>query len=171
MSLLGKLFDKKPHPPDPTSPASAREFLGPLSRKERVAVSNRNPDVYEAVISAKRAGNANPAFVNLDTTSRLDVGQLLWKLDIPDLERLTDAVRFTLQADAAAASDLNEAARLYKNAFDRNPYDDLAAMSYGVALSQAGELQEGMKWVKRALELNPANERAKRNLAAIKSHL
>jgi Flp pilus assembly protein TadD len=67
--------------------------------------------------------------------------------------------------------EIEWATELYKKAFDLNPYDDLAVMSYGVGLARQGKLREGEKWIKKATELNPANLRAQQNLAALRSQL
>lgn len=149
---------------------SASGFLNSLSKEEKVAVSNRDPQVYEAVIIAKRAGYANMATYNLDN-STFDVGKLLWGLEIVDLERLRDSVICTIRADQAATADILKAAELYHRAMELNPFDDVATMSYGVALAQQGDVREGLKWVEHAVKLNPGNERAQRNLAAVKSYL
>jgi tetratricopeptide (TPR) repeat protein len=153
-----------------TSGENSREFLYPLSREEKVAVTGLSPAVYDAIIEIKRTGRPTTS-VNLDSSSRFDLGSLLDKLDIADLERLAESLKLTLQADRAAASDATNAAQLYQQALQLNPFDAVATMSCGVLLAQQGNLREGMKWLKHALELDPNNGRIKRNLAAIKSHL
>jgi hypothetical protein len=151
------------------------EFLAPLSIQERVAVSNRHPDTYEAVIAAKKSSaGAQVQVVDLNRSGG-SVGTaggpaaLLWKLDVADLERLAQSVRCTMRADDEP--EIEWATELYKKAFDLNPYDDLAVMSYGVGLARQGKLREGEKWIKKATELNPANLRAQQNLAALRSQL
>ena len=153
-----------------TSGANSREFLYPLSREEKVAVTGLSPAVYDAIIEIKRTGRPTTS-VNLDSSSRFDLGSLLDKLDIADLERLAESLKLTLQADRSAASDATNAAQLYQQALQLNPFDAVATMSCGVLLAQQGNLREGMKWLKHALELDPNNGRIKRNLAALKSHL
>lgn len=52
---------------------------------------------------------------------------------------------------------------------EENPYNDTALMSAGCALANAGDLAGGVRPVERAVEVNPANERARGNLAAMKA--
>jgi len=44
-------------------------------------------------------------------------------------------------------------------------------MSYGAALARQGDLRGGIKWVEKAVEINPDNERARQNLKAMKADL
>src|SRR5471030_839618 len=93
------------------------EFLNPLSQEEKVAVTGLSAAVYEALIVQKRSGHANVAVVSANNSSKFDLGALLMKLDIADLERLAESLKLTLQADRSAGSDMTEAERLYKKAF------------------------------------------------------
>jgi tetratricopeptide (TPR) repeat protein len=169
------------HPESPLSPRveifpvrqseGTHEFLYPLSREEKVAITGLSPSTYEAVIEAKQAGYATVTTLNSDASAKHDVGVLLWKLEVADLKRLTESLQLSLQGDRAAASDLAKAAELYKRAFEVNPFDAVAAMSCGGALAQEGNLREGLKWLERAHDLDPSSERIKRNLAQIRSVL
>ena len=44
-------------------------------------------------------------------------------------------------------------------------------MSYGCILATQGNISEGIKWVEKAVQMNPTNERAKKNLQAMKRNL
>ncbi len=61
-----------------------------------------------------------------------------------------------------ANSNITEAGVNYKKAAEINPYNDLALMSYGVCFARKGNLQEGIKWVEKAVQVNPRNEGAKK---------
>ena len=41
-------------------------------------------------------------------------------------------------------------------------------MSYGCTIAKLGYLVSGISWVEKALAINPSNERARRNLHAMK---
>lgn len=153
-----------------TSSGSTHEFLFPLSKEEKVAVSGLNPQVYEAFIRIKRGAGIKPEIADVNLSAKFDIGELLWKADVSDLERLAASVRVMVQADNAAQSDLVKAGSLYQKAVELNPFDHLASMSYGVVLAQQGHLHEGLKWMEGALLLKPDDKRVQRNLAAIKSH-
>jgi Flp pilus assembly protein TadD len=161
--------------PDEVSSApreTTRAFLYPLSQHEKVAVTGLSPAVYRAVIKIKAENSFDEVdIVSVNTSSKLDIGALLMKLDIADLERLVEALELTLQADKAAATDVAIAEKLYHEALQINPYDAVAAMSRGVALAKQGNLREGLKWIQAAHDLAPDNERIAQNLAAIKSYL
>ena len=89
---------------------------------------------------------------------------LLRKLEVSDIEKLLEAGKFMIEADKAIQQrNLAEAARLFRKAVDFNPYHDLALMSYGTTIGMQGNLREGIKWVEKAIQVNPKNERAKRN--------
>lgn len=151
------------------SAAEPPEFLAPLSKEEKVAVSNQDPGVYQAMIMSRRA-DVHAVHFDL-TSSQFNVGELLSRLSISDLERLAESVSFTIRADEASNTDLAQAAELYKKAFELNPFDDIAIMSYGVALAMQGSVREGIKWIEQALEVNPNSERARRQLEGFKSYL
>jgi tetratricopeptide (TPR) repeat protein len=148
---------------------ATREFLYPLTGKEKVAVTGLSPAVYRAIIMSKRAYTGVTS-MDVDT-SKSDVGALLLKLDVADLERLAESLEFTREADRAAASDFAKAEQLYQKALQINPFDALAAMSCGVALAKQGDLRGGLKWIERAHDLDPDNERIMQNLAELKAML
>ncbi len=152
---------------------SPSEFLGLLSPEEKSGVSNQDTVIYETVIGAKQGGYTGVNFLNTDPASpNLEqVWSLLWKLSIPELERLAESVRTTTRGDEAAKMDLSKATEIYSKASELNPYDDVPLMSRGVCLAQQGQIRDGIKCLEQALRVNPRSERAKRNLAAIKSFL
>ena len=63
------------------------------------------------------------------------------------------------------------AADAYRQAFEANPFNDVAIMSYGCLLAGQGKLKEGIQWVRKAIEVNPLNVRARQNLAAMEADL
>jgi tetratricopeptide (TPR) repeat protein len=142
-------------------------FLSPLTHEEKVAVSNALPEMYERVIADKRRGMASTSTVNL-SSNKLDVHALLWKLDFPDLERLAEALKAGMRAEAVAAQDCDEAIRLFQQALALNPFCDMAAMGCGVCLFQQGKGREAVEWIERAIRLNPHNTQARSNLRKAK---
>jgi tetratricopeptide (TPR) repeat protein len=142
-------------------------FLDLIKKAERSAVSNLNPVIYRTILREK-AGHEAPTIISTDETD-LD---LVRRLPPQDIEVLCKSVESGQRGDEAASEgDLEDAARHYRDAFERNPYNDLALMSYGVALAQQGQLREGIEWVEKALKVNPQNERARNNLKAMRSEL
>jgi tetratricopeptide (TPR) repeat protein len=165
MNFLTKLFGKK----QSSDGSGSREFLATLTKQEKVSVSNLTPMVYAGIIGEKRGTRFE---LITDDTNTAHAVPLLRKLEIPDLENLLEAVQSFIKADEPVArGDLAEAARMYRKVIDINPYHDLALMSYGTCLARQGNLREGVKWVEKAVKVNPNNERAKRNLQAMKSNL
>jgi len=153
---------KKAEPPTPKpAPAiEAQSFLGSLSPDEKVRVSNLNPLIYHTVIIEKK-GEQAPAIVMEDEAALT----LLRKLRVDELEQLSASVKAAQEGDRAADS---MAASCYKRACEINPYNDIALMSYGCALANQGNLREGIKWVEKAVKVNPKNDRARRNLQGMK---
>jgi tetratricopeptide (TPR) repeat protein len=96
---------------------------------------------------------------------------LLRKLAILDLERLAAALSAGMRAETLAARDYDEALRLFQQALELNPYCDMAVMGCGVCLFEQGKTAEALEWMERAVRLNPHNEKARRNLSAIKSQM
>ena len=93
-------------------------------------------------------------------------------MSVSDLEILSQSVQAAQQGDESAnRGDLAGAAKHYRRAFELNPYNDIAIMSYGAALARQGDLRGGIKWVEKAVEINPDNERARQNLKAMKADL
>ena len=163
MGFLNKLFGKKQN----ATISNSSEFLAPLTQEEKVEVSNLNPLIYDTTIQEKKGVSTTSIIAEDDRFIHL-----LRKLEIADLERLRESVKFTRDADEAASQgNMAEAARLYRRTTELNPYDDLALMSYGVALAKQGDLREGIKWVEKAVSVNPKNERARRNLQAMRANL
>ena len=171
MSIWRNFLGRRNHAAKTNSPKPAAGSLSPLTHEEKVAVSNALPELYERVIADKRRGIASAPTVYM-TTSKFDVPALLWKLDIPDLECLAEALRAGMRAEAAAATqDYDQAIRLFQQALERNPFSDMAAMGCGVCLFKQGKTREAIKWIERAIRLNPNNPQAQRNLRGIKLHL
>ena len=148
------------------STGEAKTFLGSLSSEDRIRVNNFNPILYQSIIKEKK-GEQAPAIVMEDEADLV----LLRRLRVDELERLLASVEAGLEGERAATSDMSRAAGFFKKAADINPYNDLALMSYGCALANQGKLREGVKWVEKAVKVNPRNERAKRNLQGMKRNL
>jgi len=153
MGIFEKLFKKE-----------TSSFLSPLSWNERRAVSNLNPLMYDVVMKEKR-GEPVPTVVTDDETPFT----ILRKLPVADIEILMQSVEYSMKADKAV--DSREQMQLYRKAAELNPYNDLALMSYGCAAANDGNLREGIKWVEKALKVNPDNARARRNLQGMKASL
>lgn len=99
--------------------------------------------------------------------------ELLKKLPVRDLERLAKAVDLAKRVDkmSSFSSRPEEACRLYEEIISLNPYDDVSLMSYGCFLGEIGQLRDGIARVEQALEINPGNQRAKKNLKDMKANL
>jgi tetratricopeptide (TPR) repeat protein len=159
MGLLRRLFG---------GPNRGEGFLAALTPAQRIKVSNLNPLIYEAIAAEKR-GQQTATVVMVGGGE--EVLGLLRQLEVADLERLAESVRMSMQGDQASSRDMEQAAQHYKRAAEINPYNDLALMSYGVALAKLGRLREGIQWVERAIKVNPGNQRARENLRLMKADL
>jgi tetratricopeptide (TPR) repeat protein len=122
-----------------------------------------NPIIYHTIIKEKK-GEEAPAIIMEDQAALT----LLRKLRVEELEQLSESVNAAQEGDRLPDS---EAAGCYKRAFEINPYNDIALMSYGCALANQGNLSEGIKWVEKAVKVNPNSERARRNLQGMKRDL
>jgi HEAT repeat protein len=136
-------------------------FLTPLNRAEKVEVSNLNPLIYEAIINEKRSGQ--PVSLITETPGLAD---LLRRLNIPDLERLAESVRLAMKVDNLIGEEAENQCLM---AININPYNDMAVMSYGCLLANQGTPWVGEVWIEQAIQLNPANDKALKNLAALRS--
>jgi tetratricopeptide (TPR) repeat protein len=157
MGIFSAIFGKKPQ---------EAAFLSELSERERIAVGTMSPMVYRAIAMEK---NGHTIELHGVDPNVLDC---LRRLSPAELERLEKSAQSLRRADQFSSDDkMDAAAAAYREAFESNPYNDLAIMSYGCALANSGDVREGIKWVERSLALNPDNERAKRNLAGMRSLL
>lgn len=141
---------------------AVKGFLSPLTNKEKVAVSNLNPLIYDAVIKEK-SGQGPQVIVEGGAD------KLLKKLEVDDIRRLKESVE--LGKKGQACRNMTEAAEYFGKAIEVNPYADLALMSYGCAIANTGRLREGIKWVEKAVAVNPDNVQARQNLQAMKASL
>ena len=140
-------------------------FLGALKQSERSSVSNLNPIIYQTIVLQKK-GEKAPTLLSTDGGDF----SLLKELSVTEIETLSKSVQCGQRGDQAAKEgNLAEAMQHYRDAFELNPYNDLALMSYGVALAHQGQLREGITWVQKAVKVNPSSERAKQNLKAMKA--
>jgi tetratricopeptide (TPR) repeat protein len=140
-------------------------FLSPLSATEKSKVVNLGIMVYQSIIMEKEGQAVDIIGVEKE---ELD---LLRKLPVEDIRRLSQSATLVIKADEKTGTDMREAAEGYKKAFEANPYNDLALMSYGCAIANGGNLREGIKYVEKAVNVNPDNERAQRNLRGMRAHL
>ncbi len=155
MGFFSAFFGKK---------AAEAAFLSTLSGRERQSVANLSPMAYRAILMEKEGRNVE--LQGIDRT----ILDFLRKLSAEELESLECSVKALKKADELSESDqMNEAAAAYKEAFEHNPYNDLALMSYGCALANTGDVHEGIRWVEKALQVNPDNDRARRNLEGMRN--
>ncbi len=136
------------------------QFLGVLTDVQKTEISNLPPEVYRLMVKEKQ-GEKMPEIILADDLNAIAV---IRKLKIEELERLALSVEATIEADKLSQVNLSKAACYYQEAIKNNPFNDIALMSYGCVLASQGNLREGIKWVERAIDVNPKNDRAKRNL-------
>jgi len=140
-------------------------FLSALSQKDRIQVSNVNPLILQFILKKKNGEDA-PVMVGDEATFAL-----LRKLSAGEIHKLKESVEYGQKGDAAAGSSMSQAASMYKKAIEANPYNSLALLSHGVAVANLGNLREGIKWVEKALQVDPENERIRNNLKGMKADL
>lgn len=154
---------------------AAQDLLAALTPDERAALGNIPPEACDATIARKRGVNTQPKLIVVDPSSGepRDVAAVLWKLDVPSLERLAESLRCMDRADTIARSkgSVEEAAALYQRVFQIDPHNALAVMSYAVCLGQQGQFTEAVAWCERAAELDPKSERIRKQLENLKSVL
>jgi len=152
---------------------SRKSFLSSLTHVERQAVTNLNPLIYDQIIKDKKDQQSIAMEVysmdKHEAASANEAIESLRKLSVSEIESLRESAVNVVKADNC--TDQAEKAKLYRKAADLNPDNDLALMSYGCTLANQGNLREGIKWVERAVKVNPKNERARRNLQGMKANL
>ena len=163
MRFWTKIFGGSNSPSKGIKNESRTNFLSVLSDDEKASISNLNPLMYQEMIKEKQGEKIKVATLPGDNTATL-----LTKLNIEELQILSQSVQFAIQADSVSDQ---EALRLYKKAFELNPYNDLALMSYGCLLASQGNLREGIRWVEKAVATNPKSERTRRNLEGMRADL
>ena len=84
---------------------------------------------------------------------------------------LLETVQMAQEAEKLFETDINRAVDVFRKVCDLNPYDDMSHMNYGVSLATQGNGREGIKWIEKALKINPDNEKAKNSLKLLKQEL
>lgn len=72
---------------------------------------------------------------------------------------------------ASSANAIPEAIALYRKALQLAPGCDLYLMSIGCCYANMGDLRTGVKYLERAAEISPSQERIRRNLEGIRQAL
>jgi hypothetical protein len=137
--------------------------LSELTVQDRNALNGVNPLLCAGVIAEKEGRPLDVISVGSDIVT------ILRKLDVPELKKVSESASLCVKGNQTR--DDHEAAEFYRRAFEVNPYNDVAIMSYGCLLGGMGRLAEGIGWVQKAISVNPLNERAKRNLATMQADL
>lgn len=88
------------------------------------------------------------------------------RLSDAELNRLIEIRQLVEQADRTSGS---EAIALYKKVSELAPWDEICLMSIGVEHANAGNYIEAVRWLKKALVLNPDNDRVRSNLQKVRA--
>jgi tetratricopeptide (TPR) repeat protein len=72
-------------------------------------------------------------------------------------------------AEASKRDDYAEAIKWYRQALDLAPGCDLYLMSIGCCYASSGQVKTGLRYLQRAHEINPSNQRIQRNLDGVRS--
>lgn len=137
------------------------ELFSKLSPAERREALDLDDFYLQSLLDARRGrGTIVHVGVDLSFTSRMTDS---------DIE---EAVRITrLQKQAMAASEAGnhrEAIRLLEQIVHIAPFDSISMMSLGVQYANLRNGAEAVRWLERALRVDPDNDRIRRNLSAIK---
>ena len=151
-------------------------FLHSLSEAERKAVGNLPPMEYLPVINEKSGGSPIMILTPDGPAAEEALAErtrILRRLSVTEIRRLMGSVQAMMEGDRIARSGSPDsfvnAAGSYRRAAAFNPCSALALMSYGVVLARAGQKEAGLVWLERALEVDPADERTLKNLAAVRA--
>jgi tetratricopeptide (TPR) repeat protein len=86
-----------------------------------------------------------------------------------DIEWARCVNEYAVKAEQSArAEQYQKAIDLYKDALRLAPGCDLYLMSIGCCYANNGDARRGLKYLERANEISPGEERIKRNLAGIR---
>ena len=90
------------------------------------------------------------------------------RLSNAELRRLIRIRRLTDKADQTEGA---KAIRLYKKVSRLAPWDEICVMSIGVTYANGRDYRKALRWLEKALKLNPASGRVRANLQRVKSCL
>jgi tetratricopeptide (TPR) repeat protein len=86
-----------------------------------------------------------------------------------DIEWAKRVNEYAVKAEQAGRVDQHQRAiDLYKDALTLAPGCDLYLMSIGCCYANLGDLRRGLRYLERAHEISPGEERIKRNLMGVK---
>jgi tetratricopeptide (TPR) repeat protein len=91
---------------------------------------------------------------------------------LEDVEWATEVNVYAVKAEQAGrAGEHEQAVALYKDALNLAPGCDLYLMSIGCSYANMGELARGLRYLERADEISPGEERITRNLLGVRQAL
>lgn len=134
----------------------ARGLFAGFSDEEKRDLSTRNVLMLEAEKSKRQGGNVQV------------LGErhgLVERLSDEELNRLIEIRKLMMKGDATKGA---EAISQYKQVATLAPWDDICLMSIGVEYANAGNFGEAIRWLEKALALNPSNARIRNNLEGVK---
>ena len=136
-------------------------FLAPLTHEEKREVLDLNDFYLQSVLDARKG---EVRLVDSGTN-----GRLVAKLSEDDIKQAIQIVRLQKKALAAAeAGNRREAIKLFEAIIAKAPFDSISMMSIGVQYAQLQDGRKAVQYLERVLKSDPANQRIRGNLEAIR---
>lgn len=157
----------QPTAPQTTSSGAAasnhRPFFSTLSPGERLRALDFSEFYWQSVLDARRGSGVH---VDNDPSTAF-----VPKLSDGEITQAIALCRLNARAVAVAESgNWREAVRLYQQICAIAPFDPIAWMSLGVQYAQGGDGRSGVKYLEKALQIDPGNQRVRENLRAVKAY-
>jgi len=141
-------------------------YFSNLTIEEKRKILNVQPSVLRQLRSQIKTGSETHI---VDQIGGPSYNQIIKKLSEEELDLLIKGMEASAEADRLSDSKPLLAIKKYKEAAAILDWDEIALMSIGCVYANIGKYQDALKWLNKAYQLNPSNERVRRNLEALKS--
>lgn len=141
---------------------SRSKTFGGFSDDEKRDLLEMRDTMLLDFLEKKKAGIKLPLFNSLGGKT-ID----LENLSENDIQSLLTIQKLCADADRYPKRELLEKIKKYKKVLEYAPWDSISVMSIGVQYYKMGNMPEAIKWLRKAADMDPKNQRIKKNLLAV----
>ncbi len=154
MAFFDRLFRRK----------KRKELFQRLTLEEKRKVLDLSEFYLRSVLDAK-SGRAKVHEIDTGT-------EYVQKMTDDDIKEAIELARLQRKATAATeAGNHRGAIRIYEQICAKAPFDSISMMSIGIHYAHLGDGPKAVRYLEKALQSDPNNQRVRRNLESIRRDL